>query len=126
MEEDITRVEAVISGGLCKCHVGGGREVVHWRSRPSRILNPSCCPAASLDAAQKADDPDTETCFASRSYYVGNGQTKLYNYVLAMERNERGRRLKGHARRCGGPRGRVGDADEAPSPLSPSLDSRGG
>ncbi|GAX80052.1 hypothetical protein CEUSTIGMA_g7491.t1 [Chlamydomonas eustigma] len=44
---------------------------------------------------EKAEDPETETCFAYREYYPGGGKIKATNYVLAIERNERGRKRKG-------------------------------
>ena len=50
--------------------------------------------------SQRAEDPDTQTCFAYNDY--SRGSVVKHNYVLAIERNERGRKLKGPARsrRC--------------------------
>ena len=59
---------------------------------------------------QKAEDPGTQTCFASLEYH--RGFSRHYNYVLAIERNERGRKLKGPSRRCGQRKGR-GSAEGA-------------
>ena len=63
-----------------------------------------------LPRLQKAEDPGTQTCFASLEYH--RGFSRHYNYVLAIERNERGRKLKGPSRRCGQRReeGRQGGA----------------
>ena len=59
---------------------------------------------------QKAEDPGTQTCFASLEYH--RGFSRHYNYVLAIERNERGRKLKGPSRRWGQRKGR-GSAEGA-------------
>ena len=50
--------------------------------------------------SQRAEDPDTQTCFAYNDY--SRGSVVKHNYILAIERNERGRKLKGPARsrRC--------------------------
>ena len=45
---------------------------------------------------QREEDPDTQTCFAHLDYH--RGSVKFSNYVLAIERNEKGRKLKGPAR----------------------------
>lgn len=58
------------------------------------------CPPALLQL-QKAEDPNTHTCFASRECHRGTVFSH-FEYLLAIERNERGRKLaRGSSRRCG-------------------------
>ena len=62
-------------------------------------LPPPAKPPLTLPLLQKAEDPNSQTSFATRVYHPGTPYER-HEYVLAVERNERGRKIiKGLSRK---------------------------